>query len=403
MELNALLKLPGVKRFPKGSVIVAAGDAAARSMYIILQGNAGIFENYHKLNEAQTASFEAGGFFGEMNLFLNKTTTRTAAALTDVVALEVHRANAYEFFAKQPEITFSLFESLCRRLDAPADATRISLEAAPKEKQEEDVWEGTAVSGNSPLFPDGHGNYLLLLDNTGTDYLYSDAVTCPICSHSFHPLAVMTSKLKIQSKDDDMRVRYKDIEPMYYEVVSCPECLYSATPDLFPKVETTRRITEALQDALAPYRGTVRIHDGARRDTFTVFAGYYLAILSAGACFSESQRITGRLWRNLSRIYDDCSDEKMMRFALEKSKDAYEYAYKRFDNHGKALQQLCYMIGETLCKLDEPERAREYLYAAFTNKEGTAVLKRQAENKLDEVKKILKAREEIKDLSNNKL
>jgi hypothetical protein len=141
---------------------------------------------------------------------------------------------------------------------------------------------------------------------------------------------------------------------------------------------------------MAPYRSDVEIKTGDDRDTFTVFASYYLAILGAPACFHEHQRITARLWRSLSRIYDDCGDDGMMSYALRKSADDYMYAYSNFDYAGRSMQQLCYIIGEIMFKLGELTRARDFFYSAFTNKEGTPVIKRQAEDRLEVIKASIK-------------
>jgi uncharacterized protein (DUF2225 family) len=248
-----------------------------------------------------------------------------------------------------------------------------------------------SISGSSPLFPEGHGNYILPLDNTPSEFLIEDTLKCPICGHKFSNLTVLISKLLQESKDDDYRIRYKGVEPMYYEAVSCPNCLYSAMVDLFKDIEITKRMAESLRETMAPYLGAIEIRTGKDRDTFTVFASYYLAILGAPKCFYEHQRITARLWRNLGRIYDDCSDEGMMEYALQKSVDEYLYSYSHFDIEGKNMQQLCFVIGELKYKLGDLLKAREFLYAAMVNREGNPVIKRQAEDRLETVKAMLKA------------
>jgi uncharacterized protein (DUF2225 family) len=249
------------------------------------------------------------------------------------------------------------------------------------------------ISGSSPLFPEEHGNYILAIDNSPSEFLFEETVKCPICGHQFPNLTVLISKLLQESKDDDHRIRYKGVEPIYYEAVTCPNCLYSAMTDLFKDIEVTRRMTESLREKMAPYVGAIEIRTGKDRDTFTVFASYYLAILGAPQCFYEHQRITARLWRNLGRIYDDCSDEQMMEYALQKSVDEYLYSYSHFDIEGKNMQQLCFVIGELKYKLGDLLKAREFLYAAMVNKEGNPVIKRQAEDRLETVKAMLKAGE----------
>ncbi|MDR1136337.1 MAG: DUF2225 domain-containing protein [Clostridiales Family XIII bacterium] len=385
MEINTLLKLSGIKRYLQGQVIAREDDASNEGMYIVLQGSAGAFKNYQMLNEKQTTSYEAGSFFGEMSLFIGQKRDFTVVALTEMVVIEVTRMNAYELFMTQPEITFSLFKGLCQKLNSVA-SSYLTLHA---ETRKETSALGLAVSGSSPIFPEEHGNYILPIDNGLSDYLFADTVKCPMCGNVFKNLSVLESKLIQESKDDDMRIRYKGIEPMYYEVITCPVCLYSAISDLFKEIEVTKRMVEALNDVMTPYRGDIEIKAGAERDTFTVFASYYLAILSAPVCFYEHQRITARLWRNLSRIYDDCSDENMQAYALKRSLDEYNYSYTHFDIGGKNLQQLCYVIGELYFKLGDYEQARRFLYAAFTNKEGSPVIKRQAEDRLDEAKALM--------------
>ncbi|MDR1573283.1 MAG: DUF2225 domain-containing protein [Clostridiales Family XIII bacterium] len=386
MDIGAILKLTGIKRFLKGHTIMKEGDGSSDGMYIVLQGTVGIFKNYRMLNETQLSVIEAGNFFGEMGLFLGTGRESTAVAMSDAIALEITRANVLEIFSKQPEITYTLMQGLCRRIDALNTSNQFL-------HTERDSSSKTLISGSSPLFPESHGNYILSIDNSPSELLFEDTVKCPICGHKFPNLTVLASRLVQESRDEDYRIRYKGVEPMYYEVVTCPNCLYSAMVDLFKDIEVTKRMIESLHDAVSPYLGNIEIQAGANRDTFTVFAGYYLAILGAPQCFYEHQRITARLWRNLGRIYDDCSDEHMMIHALQKSVDEYLYSYSHFDIEGKNMQQLCFVIGELKYKLGDLLKAREFLYAAMVNRDGNPVIKRQAEDRLDTVKAMLREAE----------
>jgi hypothetical protein len=49
------------------------------------------------------------------------------------------------------------------------------------------------------------------------------------------------------------------------------------------------------------------------------------------------------------------------------------------------------VIGELKYKLGDLLKAREFLYAAMVNREGNPVIKRQAEDRLETVKAMLKA------------
>jgi uncharacterized protein (DUF2225 family) len=385
MDIGAILKLPGIKRFLKSHIVAKEGDGSSDGMYIVLQGTVGIFKNYRMLNETQLSAIEAGNFFGEMSLFLGTGRDATAVAINDVIALEITRANVLEIFSKQPEITYTLMQGLCRRIDALNTSNQFLHSETKK-----DASSKSSVSGGSPLFPEAHGNYILPIDNSPSELLFEDTVKCPICGHKFPNLTVLVSRLVQDSRDDDYRIRYKGVEPIYYEVVTCPNCLYSAMVDLFKDIEVTKRMIESLHDTVSSYLGNTEIRTGAGRDTFTVFAGYYLAILGAPQCFYEHQRITARLWRNLGRIYDDCGDEQMMTHALQKSVDEYLYSYSHFDIEGKNMQQLCFVIGELKYKLGDLLKSREFLYAAMVNRDGNPVIKRQAEDRLETVKALLR-------------
>jgi uncharacterized protein (DUF2225 family) len=388
MDIGAILKLPGIKRFLKNHLIMKEGDGSSDGMYIVLQGTVGIFRNYQMLNETQLSAIEAGNFFGEMSLFLGTGRDSTAVAMSDVIALEITRANVLEIFSKQPEITYTLMQGLCRRIAALNTSNQVLHTEAKKDSSSK-----TLISGSSTLFPEAHGNYILPIDNSPSEFLFEDTVKCPICGHKFSHLTALTSRLVQDSRDEDHRIRYKGVEPMYYEVITCPNCLYSAMADLFKDIEVTKRMIEGMHDTMSPYLGSVEIQIGTNRDTFTVFAGYYLAILGAPQCFYEHQRITARLWRNLGRIYDDCSDERMMNHALQKSVEEYMYSYSNFDIEGKNMQQLCFVIGELQYKLGDLLKAREFLYAAMVNRDGNPVIKRQAEDRLETVKAMLREAE----------
>ena len=47
---------------------------------------------------------------------------------------------------------------------------------------------------------------------------------CPICSNTFKNRALRTGKAKMVSMDMDLRSKFEGIEPLKYDVVSCPKC-----------------------------------------------------------------------------------------------------------------------------------------------------------------------------------
>lgn len=60
------------------------------------------------------------------------------------------------------------------------------------------------------------------------DFLYEKEYTCVVCDQKFTNLSVRNNKLRLVKQDQDLRPRYEVIDPLKYDVVSCPHCGYSA-------------------------------------------------------------------------------------------------------------------------------------------------------------------------------
>lgn len=441
LDLQLLKNMTGTQKYEKDAVIVREGDAGDE-MYIILKGQAGVYKNYKQPNEIQAAALGPGDFFGEMELFLGKQQrTATVVARDEVMALGVSLKNVFEFLRRQPEITFSLIATLCARLDGgslshenlykqsfggaeseaqtqahaqiqtPSNSESLSTAgsnagkavkqaeskmAEPKADEPKTAEPKTAEPKTAEpskayaLFPEGHSNYLLPIDNTKTNYLYERAYTCPICGHAFKDFVVRASRLINVHTDPDMRAHYKDIEPLHYDVVACPNCLYSALSDVFAKASLSQTARNTLEQNLVAHRGEIRLQTGAGRDTFTVFAGYYLALICAPICFRYPELTTGKLWVKLSRIYTDCGDEVMSRYANGQALKDYLVAYEKASISRPQALQVCMLIGELNYKLGDINAARKFFFQAKTDKEATNLIKRQCESRLEDIRMNLK-------------
>ncbi|MDR2909202.1 MAG: DUF2225 domain-containing protein [Oscillospiraceae bacterium] len=387
-NLGALLRLSAVRRFAKGAVIAREGAATAGEMLIFLQGEVGVYRKYETSERQLARTLGPGGFVGEESLFSGLPPKETAVAESDVIAAAVNRQNAEEFFATSPDLTFSIIEGIVGK-----------KEALQKEYDEllADVRSGTAAkklreaqskaSRSSALFPEGHGNYQLPIDNSLSEYLYADSVTCPVCGHTFTSLAVISSRLRRESSEEELRSRYKDIEPMYYEITTCPKCLLSTPSEEFAKV--SKRLASRLDDELARFRPETAVREGYERDTFTVFAGYYLAISCAPLCFDDHQLIQGSLWQKLSRLYGDLGDQAMCEYSTKECLSCYLYSYENFNLNEKKVQQVSFIIGDLYQRVGDLDKARTFYFMAKTNKAGSNLIKRQADIRLDQIRELI--------------
>jgi hypothetical protein len=194
--------------------------------------------------------------------------------------------------------------------------------------------------------------------------------------------------LRREGTEKDLRVRYKDIEPMYYDIISCPACLYSAPAHLFSNAP--RKFYEKINQELSGYKSELAIKTGEARDTFTVFAGYYLAFICLPICFDSYQTITAELWKKLAAIYKDCGDTEMYLYASQNALREYDYVYRHFNLSAGRLQQACYILGDLYERANDYPNAREYFFMAKSNRDGTNVMKIEADKRLEEIKQRIK-------------
>ncbi|HVZ69406.1 MAG TPA: mechanosensitive ion channel family protein [Rhizomicrobium sp.] len=110
-QLDALAANCKRVEFARGDVLMHQGDPA-ESMYILLEGAAGITINTDAGGSHEVAVSAAGDVVGEMSLMTGSMRTATATALTRLRALEVNKQAIEELLKESP----SLFELFSRFL-----------------------------------------------------------------------------------------------------------------------------------------------------------------------------------------------------------------------------------------------------------------------------------------------
>lgn len=378
-----------VQRFARGTIIAQAGDNAASQMYILIKGSAVAYLN----NQKVAAKYNAGDFFGEMALFGEKAPDCTVIAMENVIVLPIDRKQAGQFFAEQPEATFALIKKLCERIpavamDEPAPTPGAAKSGAAKPaaaKSGAPAAPPAAETANSPLFPPEHTHHQLDIVSGDNEFLFMKNYTCPICGNAFKAQTVKSSKLVAERTDPDLRMHYADIEPLHFDIVICPKCWYSAMTEMFKDgVSAKLQFEQVVKD----YKDKLPLLLDTERDSFTVFAGYYLALACAVKCFRNHDAILGKLWLKLSRLYDDCADEKMSAYAVNEALKGYMGAYEKSNTPAKQNQQLCYLIGELSMRTGDFNTARKFFFSAKMDKSGSPVLTRHAEDRIEYLREL---------------
>ena len=402
IKLGVLRNLKRIKKYPQGSILESGNNAT--SLYIVVKGEIGFYLNYRKQKQELLYTIGPGDFFGDFALFLKKSPRTYAVAHTEVFALPIDAANVVAFLAEEPDMAYELLKGLCTRLEAastayeklagrpfiepPAAASQGAKRPAKSEPADTKKPEAVKPSETGDvfsLFPNDHGKYELKMDIADRVYLMDKSYTCPVCKQEFHTLKIKGSKLQIESTDIDMRNRYKDVEPLYFDVVTCPNCLYSTLSEMFLSPD---KPNSELPEELKTLKGSLNLSFGLSPDSDSVFAGYYLALLCAPKFFIKHPMVSAKLLLKLTRIYQDCGDTKMELLTAQRALDAYLFVYENVEISPTQEQQLCVIMAELCVKLGDFKQAKDFFFKAKTNRNGSPLLKDQADKRIFDLRDL---------------
>ena len=416
INTEKLYNISQAKSYQSGTVFSKNG--AGTGMYVVIQGEVAILSSCD--NKVITV-VEPGDFFDEALLFSGRQLPLTSIAITDVIALPISKANIMTLIATEPSFIFELMKAMSERIEkintdyealtghrwaeyepipidfsAEIEANDNKKQEVPAEPKAEPKAELKAELKAEPLpvishnefelFPEGHtGNYELALQNEDKLHKCEIDYTCPICGRKFKGLKILYTKLALAGTDNDTRKHYKDIEPVFYEVVTCPNCLYSA---LAPMFETAGDMNKDLALKLKALKKTTDFNFGPKPDTAAVFAGYYLALLCAPGVFSKAQLVQAKLLHKLSWIYSECKDEQMELKLKKQALDKYLEAYSKIALSTDQEQQICMIIGELYFQLGNIKDAKTYYYNTKMNRQVSMALRKRADSRFEEIKEI---------------
>jgi len=83
------------------------------------------------------------------------------------------------------------------------------------------------------------------------NYIYAKEFKCPVCRKPFESYVVKWSKVKLEQVEYDLRPVYSPINHLFYDIVSCSSCGYTALSKVFDKI--TERQAELINSQLRPH------------------------------------------------------------------------------------------------------------------------------------------------------
>ena len=217
-----------------------------------------------------------------------------------------------------------------------------------------------------------------------SQYVFLKNRICPVCDHGFADIMMLKSKCRYLYSDTDLRAYYSPLEPMFYDIVSCHFCGYTAMNSHFDQISEKQidLITENIkpQFKYKEYPINLSVDDAEEL--------YQLALLCATVKqvkASEKAMLCLRMAWIAREQKKTEREHKLLQVALE----GFELAYERedFPMYGMESMTLCYLMGELSRRVGRKDDALRYLGRVIVSKEASSRLKERARDVKELIKK----------------
>lgn len=389
-----------VKNFQEKQIIFYEGDTE-KILYKILSGKIAFYTNYGMPGETLLGISAAPNYFGTMTILAGAPASYTAVAMEKSTVLYLPDSELESFPKSDPANALATMKTLAgalndsdRKLRAllaelrklskgssedaaalaaladtyTADALVLDrftpyvpkVEAAPVSAPAVAAAAGS-VQMPEPYLP-GHKSYPGIVHPEYKKYLIKNEYTCPHCGQKFSANRVQTSKLiPIRSNAEahryDLRVTYNDFETEWHEIISCPNCYFSAFDSYFNESKSLYR--SRYESKLAKLCDNIAIDFTADQNLDAAFAQHYLALTCAGG-FTDHRQITARVWINLVRLYQDAGEPELAEIAEKNALEAYQNVFMEVELSEGQEQRLCLTVAGILYARGDKRAAREW-------------------------------------------
>ncbi|KAF2959932.1 MULTISPECIES: DUF2225 domain-containing protein [unclassified Thermotoga] len=192
--------------------------------------------------------------------------------------------------------------------------------------------------------------------------------TCPFCGTKFKKKMVFFDSIKIKARDIDLKPVFEDVNPMFYEVVTCPNCYFSAFDKDFETItikgeETERKLKELLEEAQRKVElKNMENHTEAIKRY--ALSGIVYSVLNQRKKVAISYLKIAWLFRELGKAEEE---KRYLERALKEFESHYKYDYYEESDEPMILFYLG-VLNQILGKRKEAARWYELLLRKYDSK-----------------------------------
>ncbi len=373
---------PEYLKYEADRVIFRANSKVIDSLYIVLIGEVAIFESESSRPGDNVEIVAPGNFLAAERFFSATAPTRFYKATTDTILLKFSADKVGQFLSDNYQVASGLIVSLAEKFAKENENSnrykKTLIDAGLLVERKNDT-----LPFDSGIFPEEHKQYNIEAPAEYRNYITEYGIICPSCKTDFKGIKQLTMKFKQKGTVGcDLRRHYHDFLPAWYDVQTCPHCLFSFLDSFY---QSGGIIKQDLKNTLQQLKPTINLDFSVRRNVDAVFTGYYLAIICAES-YRAKYQILARLWRFLSWMYEACGDEEMEHFATEESyKKCVEY-YEHEELAEEAKQTLFMISGTLAKKLGKYDEALRHLGNAKFCKTDKPIYKKLIELEIEDIR-----------------
>lgn len=188
---------------------------------------------------------------------------------------------------------------------------------------------------------------------------YDKTYVCPMCNKDFTAKTIRIGKNQLLTIDDDLYTHYALVNPLLYDVITCPHCHYTSLSKLFDKLLAKQK--EWLKDTIYALQRQ-NMSYAEHPTTEEAIYKYKLALLMA---MTKKSKIGEQsyLALHIAWLYRDLKDSANEMIFLEKALNGFIETLEKetlpilgFDEH-----TVLYIISAIAYKLNKIDIAKKYL------------------------------------------
>ena len=205
--------------------------------------------------------------------------------------------------------------------------------------------------------------------------LFDKKIICPVCNSTFYQKAVKVKSPRIISKDSDFFIRYKSINPYFYDVWICNSCGYSSLKSEFFKLRDFQK--NQILEKISPkwskknYPEILNVDNAIER--------YKLALITSNI-INKRATISAIITLKLAWMYRLKKDSNLETFFIEKSLACFLDAFYNdpFPIFGLQRDGLTYLIGDLYRRLNDNKNAILWFSQVITSINASPKIKEMA-------------------------